>query len=179
MKNSIFFILLSCFLFVFKVSAQKPEIKFVDTTIKIDGKFDEAVWESLPEYTDFYNYLPTDIGLAKNQTSIKLFHNGEKLYIRAIYFDTTERTQVSTLKRDVSIAFSDALVMIIDTQNQEQSGYFFAVSSLGNQTDGLVGRTSSGYDLSFSWNSVWEAKTALKGTQKHYRSCNSIKIIEF
>ena len=166
-------------LFVHFVRAQKATVKYINTNINVDGKFDESVWSQLPEYTGFYNYLPTDIGKAKNQTSVKLFHNQEFLYVSAIYFDSTEKTQVSTLKRDVSIAFSDAFVMILDTQNQEQNGYFFAVNSLGNQTDGLVGKVNDSYNLNFSWNTVWQSKAMLNGTKKQYEIAIPLKSLNF
>ncbi|PWH83732.1 hypothetical protein DIS18_04035 [Algibacter marinivivus] len=173
-----------CYIFLiticgFNIYAQESNIKYIDTKIEVDGKFSESVWQQLPEHTGFFNYLPTDIGLAENQTSVKLFHNGEYLYVCAIYNDTTERTQVSTLKRDVSIVFSDAFIMVLDTQNQEQNGYLFAVNSLGNQTDGLVGRSGGGYDLSFSWNAVWEAKTKLNGNKKQYEIAIPLKALNF
>lgn len=176
MKNLFLLLLL---VNVFNVSAQEPTIQYIDTKIDVDGVFNESVWQQLSEHTGFYNYLPTDIGLAENQTSVKLFHNGEYLYVCAIYNDTTERTQVSTLKRDVSIVFSDAFVMVLDTQNQEQNGYLFAVNSLGNQTDGLVGRSSGGYNLSFSWNTVWQAKTKLNVNKKQYEIAIPLKSLNF
>ena len=80
---------------------QKPTITYVDAKIEVDGKLDEAVWKQLAAHTGFYNYAPTDIGLAKNQTVVKLFHNGDYLYVSLIYADTTSKTQVSSLKRDV------------------------------------------------------------------------------
>lgn len=162
-----------------KSLAQKKTIPFIDTKITIDGQFKESVWQQLPEYTGFYNYLPTDIGLAENQTSVKIFHNGEYLYVRAIYNDSTSETHVSTLKRDVSIAFSDAFIMILDTQNQEQNGYLFAVNSLGNQTDGLVGRANNGYDLSFSWNAIWQSEAVLNGNKKQYEIAIPLKSLNF
>ncbi|WP_034060619.1 DUF5916 domain-containing protein [Lacinutrix jangbogonensis] len=159
--------------------SQTSIIKYVDTTIDIDGEFNEHVWKQIPENTNFYNYLPTDIGLAENQTSVKLFHNGEYLFVSATYFDSTEKTRVSTLKRDTSIFLSDSFVMILDTQNQDQNGYFFAINSLGNQTDGIVGRSNSGYNLSFSWNTVWEAKTKLNGKKKQYEIAIPLKALNF
>ena len=168
------------FLFVFvAVFAQKSTLKFIDTKINIDGKFDESVWSQIPEHTNFYNYAPTDVGLAKNQTSVKLFHNKEYLYVSATYFDSTEKTQVSTLKRDTSIFLSDAFIMILDSQNQEQNGYFFAVNSLGNQTDGVVGRNGENYNLSFSWNAVWQSKAILNGTKKQYEIAIPLKALNY
>ncbi|MCL7752980.1 DUF5916 domain-containing protein [Polaribacter sp. Z022] len=167
-----------CILFLSNIYAQSS-IKFINTDIKVDGKLNEDVWSNLKEYTGFYNYLPTDIGLAKNQTSVKLFHNKEYLFVSAVYNDTTNKTVVSTLKRDVSIAFSDAFVMILDTQNQEQNGYFFAVNSLGNQTDGLVARVKDSYNLSFSWNAIWQSKAFLNGTKKQYELAIPLKSLNF
>ncbi len=159
--------------------SQSANIQYIDTEITIDGQFTEAVWQQIPEYTNFYNYLPTDSGLAKNQTSVKLFHNGEYLYVRAIYNDSTTETRVNTLKRDVSIAFSDSFVMILDTQNQEQNGYFFAVNSLGNQTDGLVGRVNDGYNLNFSWNAIWQSQALLNENKKQYELAIPLKSLNF
>lgn len=177
MKRNLFLLLI--LISATTVFSQESAIKYIDTKINVDGDFSEPVWSQLPEKTGFYNYLPTDIGLAKNQTQVKIFHNGEYLYVSAIYNDTTPKTQVSTLKRDVSIAFSDAFIMVLDTQNQEQNGYLFAVNSLGNQTDGLVGRSNSGYNLSFSWNAVWKAKTKLKGNKKQYEIAIPLKALNF
>ncbi|WP_420573489.1 DUF5916 domain-containing protein [Kordia sp.] len=168
-----------CLCSFMKSFAQNNTIPFIETTITIDGQFDEAVWQQVSEHTGFYNYLPTDIGLAKNQTSVKLFHNGEYLYVRAIYNDTTTETRVNTLKRDVSIAFSDAFIMVLDTQNQEQNGYLFAINSLGNQTDGLIGRVNSGYNLNFSWNAIWESKAVLNENKKQYELAIPLKALNF
>lgn len=159
--------------------SQNSTIKFVATDIKIDGKLDEAVWNDLEENTNFHNYLPTDEGLAENQTIVKLFHNGEKLFVSAVYNDSTPRKQVNTLKRDVSIWLSDAFVMVFDTQNQEQNGNFFAVNTYGTQVDGLIERINTGYNLSFSWNTVWNASTSVKGTQKIYEVAIPLKALNF
>ena len=159
--------------------SQNTGIRYMDAKITVDGKFDEEVWSQLEENTGFYNYLPTDVGLAKNQTVVKLFHNGEYLFVSATYHDSTPKTQVSTLKRDVSIAFSDAFVMILDTQNQQQNGYFFAVNSLGNQTDGLVGRNNENYNLSFSWNAIWQSKAVLNGSKKQYELVIPLKALNY
>ena len=146
--------------------AQNSKIQFVDTKIKMDGKLDESVWNRLEDNTNFHNMVPTDIGLAVNQTSVKIFHDGEYIYVGAIYNDTTERRQVSSLKRDVSIGISDAFIMVLDTQNQQQNGNLFAVNAYGTQVDALVERVNTGYGLNFNWSTVWEARASVQGTQK-------------
>ena len=173
----IFIIIMSCC--CFSTFSQTSTITYVDTKIEVDGKLNEVVWQQIPEYTDFYNYAPADIGLAENQTSVKIFHNGEYLYVSAIYNDTTSKTQVSSLKRDASIRISDSFVMILDIQNQEQSAYYFAMNSYSSQVDGLIERINEGFDISTSWSTVWKAKAFLNGTKKQYEMAIPLKALNF
>lgn len=159
--------------------SQTLAIPFHNAKITIDGQFEENIWKELPTHTNFYNHLPNDVGLAENQSEVKLFHDGEFLYVSATYHDATTETRVNTLKRDVSIAFSDAFIIVLDTQNQEQNGYLFAINSLGNQTDGLIGRVNDGYNLNFSWNAVWQSKAVLKGKDKQYELAIPLKALNF
>lgn len=161
------------------VSAQTPAIIYANANIDVDGKFNEDVWNTLNVHTGFYNYAPTDVGLAENQSSIKMFHNGEYLYVSLIYNDTTNETQVSSLKRDVAIGLSDGFAMVIDTQNQEQNAYYFSVNSYGAQIDGVVERINEGYDFSTSWNTVWQAKAFINGNQKQYEMAIPLKSLNF
>jgi len=173
------FLLIVC-IFVKNVFAQPAyTIPYINAEIIIDGKANETVWQSLPEITGFYNYLPTDVGLADNQTSIKLFHNGEYLYVSAVYNDTESRTQVSSLKRDVPIGLSDGVVMLLDTQNQQQNAYYFSVNAEGALIDGLVERTSESFDFTISWNAVWQAKTHINGTLKQYEMAIPLKALNY
>ncbi len=175
MKNLSFVLLLLPF---FGYS-QKHHIPFFQEKISIDGKQNESVWKELPEITGFYNWMPTDIGLAEHQTRVTMFHDGEYLYVSAVYHDTESRIQTSSLKRDVSIGLSDSFVLILDTQNQQQNAYYFAVNSYGTQVDGLVERINEGYDFSLSWNAVWKAATSVEGSNKIYEMAIPLKYLNY
>ena len=176
MKKLFVILLLS---FIARGFSQKPTITYVDAKIEVDGKFDESVWNLLPDYTGFYNYAPTDIGLAKNQTVVKLFHNGDYLYISLIYTDTTSKTQVNSLKRDVPIGLSDGFAVVLDTQNQQQNAYYFSVNSYSTQIDGIVERVNEGFDFSTSWSTVWSAKAFMNGKRKQYELAIPLKSLNF
>ncbi|MCX2679736.1 DUF5916 domain-containing protein [Galbibacter sp. EGI 63066] len=169
-----------CIMF-FGYAQNTATIPFSDSPITIDGNLNESVWQQLPEYTGFYNHLPTDEGLAENQTSVKLFHNGEYLYISAIYKDSTLKTQISSLKRDNSIGFSDAFVLILDTQNQRQNAYYFAVNAGNAQVDGLIERVGDGdsYGINTSWNVVWKTNTSTAGNLKKYEMEIPLKALNY
>ncbi len=178
MKKIILFFILIIFIHLVNF-AQTPTITFVDTKLEIDGKLNETVWKDIKTYTGFYNYAPTDEGLAENQTSVKMFHNGEYLYVSLIYNDTTTKTQVNSLKRDVPIGLSDGFVMILDAQNQQQNAYYFSVNSYSAQTDGIVERKNDGYDFTTSWSTVWKAKAFINGKQKQYEIAIPLKSLNY
>ncbi len=159
--------------------SQKHTIPFLQEKVNTDGKLNESIWQKIPEITGFYNWMPTDVGLAKYQTKVKLFHDGEYLYVSAIYKDSESRIQTSSLKRDVSIGLSDSFILILDTQNQQQNAYYFAVNSYGTQVDGLVERIDEGYDFSLSWNTVWKAATSVQGTDKVYEIAIPLKYLNY
>ncbi|WP_422104446.1 DUF5916 domain-containing protein [Winogradskyella sp.] len=174
--------LIWCFLTITVWSQESLQIAFVDQNIKVDGKLNEAVWDDLPTYTNFHNYLPNDVGLATNQTVLRLFHNGEFIFISAVYNDSTPKVQLSSLKRDDignTVAESETFVFIMDTQLQQQSAYYFAVNMGGAQVDGLVERINEGFSLSSNWNTVWKAATHVNGTKKQFEMAIPLKNLSF
>ena len=84
----------------FYTQAQTNKIVFSNSAIKLDGKLDEAIWKNIIPEGNFLNYIPNNGILANRQTEVKIFHNGENLYIGAVYHDTTSEVQIGSLKRD-------------------------------------------------------------------------------
>lgn len=165
-KNLLLLVLILKVLFI---QAQSEKISFNNSAIILDGKLEEPIWNELEVYGGFTNYEPKNSGLATKKTEVKIFHNGTNLYISAIYYDDTPNSQISSLKRDDirnSGAGSDSFAMIIDTYNQQQSGYFFIVNMGGALIDALVVRDGESFNPSTSWNTVWNAKTSTKGNLK-------------
>jgi hypothetical protein len=179
MKKIILFI---CLVYVARVQAQTSLISFQDAQINLNGNLEEAVWSKLPEYNGFYNHLPTDEGLAENQTSVRIFHNGENLYIGATYRDSVPENQIGSLKRDDlgnSVVASDAFIIILDSQNQQQSAYYFATNIGAAQIDGLIERINDGFDINTSWNTVWNAKTSTEKNLKYYEIEIPLKALNY
>ncbi len=171
MKRIVFLILLV--FGMFHVLAQSElassKIVFSNSNIQLDGELNESIWNDLIPEGGFLNYIPNNGDLASNKTEVKMFHNGKSLYISAVYYDTTPDVQIGSLKRDdigTSGADSDSFAIILDTYNQQQSGYFFIVNMGGALIDALVSRSGDGFDVSTSWNTVWNAKTSAKGNLK-------------
>ena len=152
-----------------KLKAQNNKIIFSNTIVKLDGVLNESIWEKLTPEENFIDYMPENGAIASKQTEVRMFHNGKNLYISAVYKDTTSKVQLGSLKRDdigSSGGDSDSFAIMIDTYNQKQSGYFFIVNMGGALVDALLARRGDGYRINTSWNSVWNAKTSVKGNLK-------------
>lgn len=181
MKNK--FISIISFLLIVTISfAQENTIPFIEESVAIDGQLDEAIWQQVPSYTNFNNFFPDDIGQAKNQTVVKLFHDGLNLYISAVYQDTTSRSMISSLKRDDFrgiILNSDNFQVVIDTYNKKSNGYFFSVNASNAQLDGLVSFNDNGYVMNSSWSTIWQSKTQTVGDQKIFELAIPLKGLNF
>ncbi|MEE9371682.1 MAG: DUF5916 domain-containing protein [Saprospiraceae bacterium] len=154
-------------------------IPFDDGNILIDGQLDENIWSDKTSLTNFNNHFPIDQGLSKNQTEVKIFHNGTYLYIGAVYHDSESRNNVSTLKRDNyndGVFLSDCLGIVLDPYNKGDNGYLFVVNAENVQYDALIGGTNV---LSHNWNTIWTSKTKTRGNDKFYEIAIPLDAINF
>ena len=145
----------------------------------IDGILDEEAWGFSQTVTGFYNHFPIDEGLSENQTEVKIFHDGVKLYIGAIYHDTQPQNNVNTLKRDLyyeGVFISDCFGVVLDPYNTQDNGYLFALNAEGVQYDALIGNIN---DLNGSWNTIWEGKVSVEGNDKYYEMAIPLDALNF
>jgi Domain of unknown function (DUF5916) len=181
MKKNIFLFLILCAL-RFYSQENTNAIPYQAVDIDLDGKLEEAIWQTLPEYTNFKKFFPIDQGEAENQTKVKVFHNGKDLYIGVVYSDNESRNFINSLKRDDhynSIVISDAFGVVIDPYSKQQSGYYFCVNAGGALVDALIEYSGSDYDVNTSWNSVWNAKSNQIGNEKIYEMKIPLKALNF
>jgi hypothetical protein len=126
-------------------------IKKASSTIKIDGLLTEAVWKNLEMKTDFQQNFPFDTSKAIMQTEVYTTFDENNLYIAAICYQP-KKYVVQSLKRDFGNASSDAFFVLIDPFKDKLNGFYFGVTPLGVQKEGLI---FNGNDLSADWDNKW------------------------
>lgn len=153
-------------------------IPWIDRAAVIDGILNDDVWGNVQSFTGFMNHFPNDEGVAEHQTEVKLYHDGTKLYISAVYHDAEERDNITSLKRDEedSVFLSDCFAIMIDPFNKGDNGYLFAVNALGVQYDALISNVNN---VNENWNTLWESQTSKKGTDKYYEIAIPLDAINF
>ncbi len=153
---SFYCIFFFCF-FILKSTAQTSnEKKFKFTIsectapIKIDGKLDDKIWESVSEISKFNQQFPYDTVLATHQTKVKVTFDKNFLYVAAICYQKNH--VVRSLRRDFENGSTDIFTVLIDPFKDKQNGFYFAVSPYGVQKELLIFNSN---EININWDNKW------------------------
>jgi hypothetical protein len=107
----------------------------------IDGRVDEAIWQSVQPYTTFTQQDPIEGAPASERTEVRLIVGKGYVYVSVIAFDSDpSKIIVSQARRDASLTETDSVVMVFDTFNDNQNAFVFGTNPLGIEYDGQVAR---------------------------------------
>ncbi|HEX8656084.1 MAG TPA: DUF5916 domain-containing protein [Hymenobacter sp.] len=133
----------------------------ISTPPKLDGLLDEAVWQSAPVASQFYELEPTPGPVEKHPTEVRVLYDDNALYIGAIMHDVAQDSILRELSNRDEIGNSDWFGVFLDTYNDHLNGYQFILTPGGVQVDA---RQSPANGEDGNWNAVWDSRTALRGT---------------
>jgi hypothetical protein len=116
-----------------------------DGAVRIDGRLDEAPWQTAAVLTGFSQYSPTDGVPAADSTEVLVMYSDHEVYFGVRAYETHGAVHVTHADRD-RIASDDHIQLILDTFNDRRRAYTFAVNPLGVQSDGMFA-DATGTDL--------------------------------
>jgi hypothetical protein len=107
----------------------------------IDGRVNEAVWQSVQPYSAFTQQDPIEGAPASERTEVRVIIGKGNVYVGIIAFDSDpSKIIVSQSRRDASLSETDSVVMVFDTFNDSQNAFVFGTNPLGIEYDGQVAR---------------------------------------
>jgi len=110
----------------------------IQSAIDIDGRLDEADWQTAPIATDFLQFEPHEGAPASHRTEVRILYGGASLYISAILYDSEAGKIMKTLGRRDEYNQADWFVAAIDSYFDRKTAYNFAVNAAGIQADGII-----------------------------------------
>ena len=123
-------------------------------TISIDGALNEQQWRSAQPISGLTQLDPNEGRPATERSDIRFMFDDNALYIGAMLYDRQDaRGRLG--RRDMNMAASDWLTVIIDTNHDHRTAVGFEVNPLGVKRDQT--RSPSGEDD--GWEPVWEVAT--------------------
>lgn len=122
----------------------------------LDGKMDEGVWQQATEIELKYEVNPGEGIPAPVKTLAYLYEDGEYLYVAIKAYDPNPENIRAYLRDRDSLWNDDNVGIIIDTFDDERSGFEFFVNPLGAQADMSMTDTN-GWNEDSSWDAIWDS----------------------
>ncbi|HUU29131.1 MAG TPA: carbohydrate binding family 9 domain-containing protein [archaeon] len=135
-------------------------VKETDQPIKIDGKLDDAAWQSaVPYHEYFYQQEPLDRAPSSQKTEIRVLQDENNIYFGAQCYDSPDKVFASVKRRDGSFLNDDAFELLIDTFQDKRNSYAFGTNPFGVEVDAII--SDEGNHINKSWDCIWYCKTAI------------------
>ena len=131
------------------------QILLTDTSPKIDGVFDEAMWANAEEAKDFTQFRP-DVGVKDtdaNKTIVKMAYDDQAIYVAAYLYDDPSLISKQLSSRD-NFGQADFFGFVLNPNNDGQNDTEFFIFASGGQADAIA-NPNIGED--FGWNAVWDS----------------------
>ncbi len=146
----------------------------------IDGHVTEDLWQLAQPIEGFIQFEPVNGMPSTLRTVVYVGYSSEALYVAFICYDPSPGGIAASLtKRDSDLRKDDAVVVMLDTYNDNRTCTVFSTNSIGTQWDYRVtdnGRTSNNnWDASWSSASVriadgWSAEFAIPFTSLKFQA---------
>ena len=127
------------------------------TTISLDGKLDELQWKNTKWYSGFTQMRPFPGEVPSKETKVSMLYDEEAVYFGIKCFDHPDSLSKVLSIRDDFNPNLDVFAIFIDTYQDNQNGFMFALTSRGVQLDAKI-FNSEFNDL---FNLVWRSKTEI------------------
>ncbi len=126
----------------------------------IDGKLDDAIWQTAVVLKDFYQIDPGDNIAPSKATEVLLGYDAKFLYIAFRAFDEQDKIRSTVAKRD-SIFQDDYVGFYLDTFNDKRKAFEAFFNPLGIQADGVL---TEGRGEDFSVDILMDSKGTINET---------------
>ncbi len=120
---------------------------------QVDGRLDDAVWQSAEVLTDFIQSQPNAGALATERTEVRILYTDEAIYIGAMNYDSQAGSYVvQSLERDfpsLSTRDADIFGVTLDTFLDRRDSFIFLINPYGAYRDGQTFNDSRNTDFGF------------------------------
>jgi hypothetical protein len=123
--------------------------------LRIDGRLDEALYETVEPIADFIQMEPAGGEPASEKTEVWLFFDQSNVYVSFRAWESQpERMVVLDMRRDSNnIRQGDCIGFSLDTFYDRRNAFQFEVNPIGGRTDG---QSNDERRYNGDWNPVWD-----------------------
>ena len=152
------FVIIICLLNYNVFGQSRPEVsaKRSNELIKVDGEFDETIWQTVQPITEFVQRLPQDGAAPSEKSEMRILYDDNYLYFGFTFFDSEpEKVRATILNRGGWIHRDDKLEIALDTYLDRRNAYLFEMNPLGTQDDALISDENKPSLDEWAWDGVY------------------------
>ncbi|MAY02677.1 MAG: hypothetical protein CMQ38_06835 [Gammaproteobacteria bacterium] len=125
----------------------------------IDGILDDAVWQQLPGISDFHQVNPVDQGTPTQESIFYITYDDDYFYLGARLYDSNPEAITSRVMiQGQSLRFDDNVHLILDTFNNDRTGFRFITNPNAIRDDGVFESPTS-YNI--DWSGIWLVESSI------------------
>ena len=155
-------LLLTSFSFVLTLSPNaladklNYQLAHINKNIDVDGVLNEPHWQQATRVAVNYQDEPNEKGTPPVKTDAYIYDDGHNLYVAFVAYDTDPSKICAALRDRDTLWQDDNVGLVIDTFNDERTGYEFYVNPLGAQGDIRMTDTDE-WVSDLSWDAIWDS----------------------
>lgn len=144
--------------------SKSVHIQKIQAHIKMDGKLDEPVWETIPPITDFIQTDPNLGAPVSERTEVRIFYDDHAIYFGFKCFDHEPDKMYHRFGAHDALTNSDSVDIMLDTFHDRRTGFYYSINSRGIQFDALLTESGAGggAEMDPSWDGIWYSAASLE-----------------
>lgn len=159
-------------------AAPRAEARRTVAPPRLDGRLDEAAWQSAPPIRGFRQREPEEGAEVSEPTTVRILYDQANLYIGAELDDSVlAEIRASELRRDNTLESDDTFSVLLDTYLDHRNGFVFRVNPRGTRFDALIRNEARFYYA--DWDEQWTAAAAITDTGWSVEIAIPFKVLRF
>ncbi len=137
-----------------------PQLTQVDedlADITLDGRLDEAIWQSIPTIDGMRVIAPDTLVAASLRTETRIFYTERGIYVGVMNYQNPQTLVARMTSRDTRLE-RDGFVIMIDPSGDGLYGYMMRINLGGSKTDATI---LPERQMNMQWDGSWDAETSV------------------
>ncbi len=123
----------------------------------LDGRLDEAVWQTATVIEDFHEVEPIEYSSPSQNTVVRVYYDDNALYVGARMLDSGAIT-ANTLRQGAQFWGDDYFSLVVAPFNDQRNGYRFQINPNGIRMEMIFFETSR---QDWNWNGIWQGAASI------------------
>lgn len=132
----------------------------ISEPITIDGHLDEPAWSRATPAGHFIQWSPFHGQPSAEPSEVSILYDDSNLYVGWVSYDSDiEHMVVNEIREDFNFNDTDGITVLIDSLNDDRSGFIFGTNPAGAKRDMQIANDNS---INGDWDGVWDVEVSVE-----------------